>query len=184
MELRLPPSAKPQLLRAAHEWCSDNGLTPYLMVAVDSSVSVPKEFVSDGQIVLNTSYEATGSLRFANDYITFQARFGGQPREIVVPIHRVMALFAKETGEGAYFEASAVPLPGPAEQTTSVSQKSQEVPQLRQLLAVLNADKDAVAHSHSTSFPDAGTKGADDSDDPPPLPPSKPGQKPFLVRVK
>jgi stringent starvation protein B len=184
VELRLPPSAKPQLLRAAHEWCSDNGLTPYLMVAVDTSVSVPKQFVSDGQIILNTSYEATGSLRIANDFITFQARFGGKPQEVVVPIHRVMALFAKETGEGAYFDASDAPLQTAAGMAPIGSQKEQEEPQLRQLLAALNRNKDAFVQSPATLPPTEGVGSAGDNDDPPPSPPAKPGQKPFLVRVK
>ena len=79
------PSTKPYLLRAIYEWCSDNGLTPYVAVKVDASVRVPMEFVKDGEIVLNVSMDATSALQMDNDYISFKARFGGQPRAIWCP---------------------------------------------------------------------------------------------------
>lgn len=63
------PSTKPYMIRAIHEWCSDNGFTPYIAVKVDQSVRVPREFVRDGQIVLNIDYEATGNLQIANDVV-------------------------------------------------------------------------------------------------------------------
>lgn len=97
-------STKPYLIRAIHEWCCDNGLTPYLAVAVDERVKVPREFVRDGQIVLNISYDATGNLRLGNDDITFQARFSGVAREIAVPVGRVSAIYAKESGAGMAFD--------------------------------------------------------------------------------
>jgi hypothetical protein len=77
-------STKPYLIRALHEWCSDNGVTPYIVVSVDQTVDVPKESVRDGEIVLNVSLDATNGLLLGNDYISFRARFGGIPREIVV----------------------------------------------------------------------------------------------------
>ncbi|WP_263771914.1 ClpXP protease specificity-enhancing factor [Propionivibrio soli] len=101
------PSTKPYLLRAIHEWCSDNGFTPYIAVAVDERTRVPREFVRDGQIVLNIGYEATGHLKIANDLITFQARFGGVARDLSVPVGRVVAIYAKENGAGMAFEADA-----------------------------------------------------------------------------
>jgi stringent starvation protein B len=98
------PSTKPYLIRAIHEWCCDNGFTPYIAVVADERARVPREFVRDGQIVLNIGYEATGHLNIANDGITFQARFGGVARDISVPIGNVSAIYAKENGAGMAFE--------------------------------------------------------------------------------
>lgn len=97
-------STKPYLIRAIHEWCVDQGFTPYLGVAVDAATRVPREFVKDGQIVLNLGLEATHQLLLGNDEITFQARFGGKAFPVVVPIARVMAIYARENGEGMAFE--------------------------------------------------------------------------------
>jgi stringent starvation protein B len=96
-------STKPYLIRALHEWCNDNGVTPYIVVAVDSTVDVPKESVRNGEVVLNISIDATSGLLLNNDYISFKARFGGVPRDIVVPIGRVVAIYGRETGEGMSF---------------------------------------------------------------------------------
>lgn len=96
-------STQPYLIRAWVEWCNDNGLTPYLSVRVDKTVLVPREFVKDGEIVLNISYDATSALKLGNDYIEFTARFGGVPRDIMVPVSRVVAIFARETGQGMGF---------------------------------------------------------------------------------
>lgn len=106
------PSTKPYLLRAIHEWCCDNGFTPYLSVIADGRARVPREFVRDGQIVLNIGYEATGHLRIANDAITFQARFGGVSRDISVPIGNVAAIYAKENGAGMAFEPESETVAG------------------------------------------------------------------------
>jgi stringent starvation protein B len=78
-------STRPYLIRALYEWCTDNGLTPYVAVQVDDSVQVPREYVKDGEIVLNVSFDATSSLKLGNDFIEFSARFAGKPREIMVP---------------------------------------------------------------------------------------------------
>ena len=101
-----PSSTKPYLIRAIHEWCSDNGLTPYLAVSVNGQVQVPKEHVRNGEIVLNVSSLATDGLLIANDVISFQARFSGRVHEIMVPIENVVAIYAKETGNGMAFEVS------------------------------------------------------------------------------
>jgi stringent starvation protein B len=98
------PSTKPYLIRALHEWCCDNGFTPYIAVVADERTRVPREFVRDGQIVLNIGYEATGHLSITNDGITFQARFGGVARDISVPIGNVVAIYSKENGAGMAFE--------------------------------------------------------------------------------
>ena len=105
------PSTKPYLIRAIHEWCCDNGYTPYIVVVADEHARVPREFVRDGQIVLNIGYEATGHLSIANAEITFQARFGGVAREIYVPINNVAAIYAKENGAGMAFEPEVDSMP-------------------------------------------------------------------------
>lgn len=96
-------STRPYLIRALYEWCTDNGLTPYLAVSVDESVQVPREYVKDGAIVLNISFDATGSLKLGNDFIEFKGRFSGVAREILVPVSHVTAIYAKENGQGMAF---------------------------------------------------------------------------------
>lgn len=98
-----PTSSQPYLIRAWHEWCTDNGLTPYVTVAVDGAVLVPREFVKDGEIVLNISYDSTTGLQLGNDYLAFKARFAGVAREVMVPVDRVLAIFARENGQGMAF---------------------------------------------------------------------------------
>jgi len=97
------PSTRPYLLRALYEWCTDNGFTPYLVVRVNESVQVPAEYVNNGEIVLNVSYDATSGLHIGNDFIEFKARFGGKPRDILVPVYRVVAIYARENGQGMAF---------------------------------------------------------------------------------
>ena len=97
-------STKPYLIRAIHEWCSDQGFTPYLSVKVDAVTRVPREFVKDGEIVLNVGVEATHQLMMGNEEISFQARFGGRAFPVVVPIERVAAIYARENGDGMAFE--------------------------------------------------------------------------------
>lgn len=118
-------STRPYLIRALYEWCSDNGFTPYVAVAVDDSVQVPREFVKNGEIVLNIGFDATSSLKLGNDFIEFKARFGGTAREIMVPVSQVMAIYARENGQGMAFPSGppqgvaavvsslANPAPGP-----------------------------------------------------------------------
>ena len=100
------PSTRPYLIRALYEWCSENGFTPYVAVKVDNSVQVPREYVQGGEIVLNVSMDATSSLKLGNEFIEFKARFGGKPRDIMVPIERVMAIYARENGQGMAFPVS------------------------------------------------------------------------------
>ena len=98
------PSTKPYLLRALWEWCCDNGFTPYIAVQVDERTRVPREFVRDGQIVLNIGPGATNKLQIGNELIEFQARFNGVARELSVPVERVSAIYARENGAGMAFE--------------------------------------------------------------------------------
>ncbi|WP_412479227.1 ClpXP protease specificity-enhancing factor [Azonexus sp. IMCC34839] len=101
------PSTKPYLLRAIWEWCCDNGYTPYIAVQVDGRTQVPREFVRDGQIVLNVGPDATNKLQMGNELIEFQARFGGIARELSVPIEQVSAIYARENGAGMAFEVGS-----------------------------------------------------------------------------
>lgn len=107
-------STKPYMIRAIHEWCMDNGLTPHLLVAVNDGTRVPMAYVKDGEIVLNINYSATRNLQIANDAITFSARFGGVANELYVPMQAVRGVFAKEDGQGMFFqpEPDAVDVPG------------------------------------------------------------------------
>lgn len=97
-------STKPYLIRAIHEWCCDSNLTPYLSVRVDANTRVPMEHVKNGEIVLNVSYDATHRLTIGNDSVQFSARFGGVSRECSIPLEAVLGIFAKENGQGLFFE--------------------------------------------------------------------------------
>ena len=118
-------STRPYLVRALHEWCTDNGYTPYVAVMVDDSVQVPREYVSNGEIVLNISFDATSGLQLSNEFIQFKARFGGVARDIAVPMGRVIAIYAKENGQGMAFPA---PVPSDT-QPTNVAELAQNPPE-------------------------------------------------------
>ncbi|MFN3303281.1 MAG: ClpXP protease specificity-enhancing factor [Roseateles sp.] len=114
-------STRPYLIRALHDWCTDNGFTPYIAVHVDRSVQVPTEYVSNNEIVLNIGFDATSGLDLGNDFIQFKARFGGVAREIIIPVDHVVAIYARENGQGMAFpapeplaEGAAPPAPVPA----------------------------------------------------------------------
>jgi len=96
-------STRPYLIRAIFEWCVDQGFTPYLVVLVDDRVTAPKEFVKNGEIILNISPDATGGLKLGNEWIEFKARFGGVARDILVPVDQVIAVYARENGQGMSF---------------------------------------------------------------------------------
>jgi stringent starvation protein B len=163
-------STKPYLLRAIYEWCTDNGFTPYLAVVVDQKTRVPKEFVKDGEIVLNIGFSATSGLKMENDFIVFHARFGGISREIVVPVENVAAIYARENGQGMAFEVgkTADPDADAAPEPTAGSlpkQLSSDVPGL-------------------TAVPASEKNGNEDTaSDQPPEPPKK-GPRPTLTRIK
>jgi stringent starvation protein B len=109
-------STRPYLIRALHDWCTDNGFTPYIAVYVDATVQVPKEYVKNSEIVLNVGFEATSGLKLGNEFIEFKARFGGQAREIVVPGGLVVAIYAREHGQGMAFPVPSAPsTAGPTE---------------------------------------------------------------------
>ena len=122
------PSTKPYLIRALHEWCCDNGFTPYIAVTVTERTRVPREFVRDGQIVLNVGYEATWHLKIANEGISFQARFGGVARDLYVPIGAVTAIYARENGAGMSFEIEPYADQGEAPQPAAAATPEPETP--------------------------------------------------------
>jgi stringent starvation protein B len=168
-----PTSTKPYFIRAIHEWCSDNGFTPYLAVSVTEEVRVPREHVRNGEIVLNVGLLATDRLQMGNDHISFQARFSGRIQDIFVPIHNVVAIYARETGNGMAFDvpkplAEIASLPAAGAVSEVVSSSAEEVP--------------SVAVSH-----EADTAGPSDTPPPdrPPASPSRPADgRPRLTRVK
>jgi stringent starvation protein B len=155
-------STKPYLLRAIYEWCTDNGYTPYLAAMVDSRTRVPREFVKNGEIVLNISFTATSGLKMDNDFIEFHARFGGVSREISIPVDNVVAIYARENGQGMAFEVT--PPAGEEEHADDASKTSP-------LAAV------PTAHSDQPNPPASGDPG--DNNDPP-----KKGGRPTLTRIK
>jgi len=169
-----PNVMRPYLIRALHEWCIDNGFTPYIAVSVDDSVQVPREFVKDGQIVLNLSFDATSSLQLGNDYIEFKARFAGSARQIMVPVGQVSAIYAKENGQGMAFPLVA----------------SKELSAVAKVLKKLAPVRDAAAGSASPTPSrirlvnvELARPGDQDDSTRPPSGPTK-GAKPALKRVK
>ena len=103
-------SQKPYLLRAMHEWMSDNGQTPHIVVDVSKAgVDLSQRHVRDGKIVLNISYPATDNLQLGNDQITFDARFDGAPQHVQIPIPAVLAIYARESSQGMAFSDEAAP---------------------------------------------------------------------------
>ena len=108
-------SSRPYLLRAVHEWITDNGLTPQIVVdAQRDEVRVPAAYVREGKIVLNISPTAVRGLALGNEWVEFSARFGGTPFDVAVPVHAVLAIMARENGTGMSFpESQSDPRPPP-----------------------------------------------------------------------
>lgn len=97
-------SSRPYLIRALHEWISDNGMTPLLLVDADApAADVPRAFVEDGKIILNVSMSAVQGLELGDDRIQFRARFSGAVKQISVPVTAVLAVYARETSAGMMF---------------------------------------------------------------------------------
>jgi stringent starvation protein B len=109
-------SPKPYLLRAMHEWISDCGHTPHVVVdATFPGAQVPKAYVKDGKIVLNLSLKAAPKLKLGNEEIELDTRFGGVSHHVRFPVDAVLGIYARETGEGMPMEmtaaAPAAPVP-------------------------------------------------------------------------
>lgn len=166
-------STRPYLIRALYEWCTDNGFTPYLAVSVDDSVQVPREYVKDGEIVLNISFDATSSLQLGNDFIEFKGRFAGTARDILVPVHQVIAIYARENGQGMAF-----PLGPPIGTNASGSSSTN-------LVSVREADQ-AAPESKVVQLTSVESVGQNNEPNDEPNPPrsSTTGARPFLKRVK
>jgi stringent starvation protein B len=158
-------STRPYLIRALHEWCTDNGFTPYIAVFVDAQVQVPIEYVKNNEIVLNVGFEATSALTLGNEAIEFRARFGGSSREIRVPVDHVIAIYARENGQGMAFptptDAGAAAAPGPAAVPADLA-TAPRTPRL------------ALTEARAAEPPSGGTE--------PPEPPA--GGRPSLKRIK
>lgn len=110
-------ASRPYLLRALHEWVLDNGMTPHVLIdATVDGVEVPERTVQNGKVVLNIAPQAVKDLEIGNDYLSFVARFSGVTSGIVIPIGAILAVYARESGQGMMFpqEDSAVaPADGP-----------------------------------------------------------------------
>ena len=179
-------STRPYLIRALYEWCTDNGLTPYVAVSVDETVQVPREYVKNNEIVLNISFDATSSLKLGNDFIEFKARFAGSSRNIMVPIGRVIAIYARENGQGMAFptptSVGALPASLAPHQDTLHDESLAEQPAVQTPHGHESKIIQLVPSDHSIS---AGGSEADIGTPEPPIPP-KPqgGGRPSLKRVK
>jgi len=177
-------STRPYLVRALYEWCTDNGFTPYVAVQVDDSVQVPREYVKNGEIVLNISFDATSSLKLGNDFIEFKARFAGVARDIVVPIHRVIAIYARENGQGMAFPPVAAaptqraPAPGVVSPVDTMSGAPKGAPRGAE------TDPNRVVHLVSSEAEEAEGTGSKGDDVPPKPPAGGGGARPSLKRVK
>ena len=169
-------STRPYLIRALYEWCTDNGLTPYVAVQVDETVQVPREYVKNNEIVLNISFDATSSLKLGNDFIEFKARFAGSAREIVVPISRVIAIYARENGQGMAFPS---PPPSAADRPGTATGLAAPASSLIEM-------KDVPADARMQLVPDslAGGNSAERAEDSPEPPKTPQGGRPSLKRVK
>lgn len=175
-------STKPYLIRAIHEWCSDNGYTPYLAVAVDGRCEVPRDYVKAGEIVLNVSISATNALAMGNELIEFQARFGGVARDISVPIECVTAVYARENGHGMAFDVPKPLALTPEQEVLETIKTASSKPMLKAV-----PDLSKVPDENQPNSDDAiAAKGVDKTvERPPDNPPNGPqGGPPKLKRVK
>ena len=129
-------STRPYLIRAINEWACENDLTPHLLVnAFEQGVIVPTQFINDGQIVLNISPSAVQGIELGNEWILFSARFSGQSMNIEVPVSSVLAIYARENGQGIFFpEEDGSPEPEGGNDDKAVIKpagKKAEKPQLK-----------------------------------------------------
>jgi stringent starvation protein B len=135
-------SRTPYLLRATYEWIVDNQLTPYLVVrADDQRVRVPRQYVKDGHIVLNIAPRSTDMLVIGNDEIRFNARFGGMKVDVGVPVWAVVAIYARENGEGQVFAVEEPDAPAPPPDPPADTGDSPEAPPARRGRAQLRVVK-------------------------------------------
>ncbi len=175
-------STRPYLIRALHDWCTDNGFTPYLAVHVDQSVDVPREYVKNNEIVLNVGFEATSGLQLGNELIEFKARFGGVARDIRVPVDHVVAIYARENGQGMAFPTPLPPGMAPSmgrddEETLTPSPAPSAVrtgPRLAAVATTKHPEEAPAVGAGEGHEPDEDPSGGGDS----------PGGRPTLKRIK
>jgi stringent starvation protein B len=172
-------STRPYLIRALHDWCTDNGFTPYLAVHVDRSVQVPMEYVKNNEIVLNVGFEATSGLKLGNDFVEFRARFGGMARDILVPVDHVVAIYARENGQGMAF-----PMPSGDGEAVPIGDKGGPVTHSTAPAADSGPRGLRLAPAGASSD-DGGSAAPPDATEPPETPPpaSSP-PRPALKRIK
>ena len=172
-------STRPYLIRALHDWCTDNGFTPYLAVHVDRTVQVPLEYVKNNEIVLNVGFEATSGLKLGNEFIEFRARFGGMARDILVPVDHVVAIYARENGQGMAFpmptQSDAELAPAPGAEAAPAPGASDNAPRGLRL---------AQPPSAPTSDEEPQPEPIDETDPPDAPPPPPSGPRPALKRIK
>ncbi|TKI06920.1 ClpXP protease specificity-enhancing factor [Martelella alba] len=165
MEVSQLTPRRPYLLRAFYEWLLDNDLTPHLVVDVTvDGVSVPMEYARDGQIVLNIAPRAVASLEMTNSHVSFNARFGGIPRQVSVPVAAVLAIYARENGAGTMFEPEVGYEQYSAEEDAPAAESGSET-----TMSIIDGDRPDSQDDHHP-------------DDEPPTPPR--GGRPSLRVVK
>ena len=174
-------STRPYLLRALHDWCTDNGFTPYIAAHVGPGVQVPMEYVKNNEIVLNVGFEATSGLQLGNEFVEFRARFGGVSREIRVPIDHVVAIYARENGQGMAFpvptDGSRAEAPAPLRGLRLASSEPAHE-------ASTDAGVPAPAPIASTAPMLAPAPTSTGPTDTPPEPAGPAGGRPTLKRIK
>lgn len=166
MEMTHLTPRRPYLLRAFYDWLLDNQLTPHLVVDINlPGVMVPLEYARDGQIVLNIAPRAVGNLSLGNDEVSFNARFGGVPRQVTVPLAAVLAIYARENGAGTMFEPEPI-----YEDAGEYNPESEQAGSAETLMSVIDGDRpdDSVA----------------DDENPDDEPPPRGGGRPSLRVVK
>jgi stringent starvation protein B len=183
-------STRPYLLRALHDWCTDNGFTPYIAVYVDGSVQVPMEYVKNNEIVLNVGFEATSALKLGNEFVEFKARFGGSSRDIVVPVDHVVAIYARENGQGMAFPVPTATGPGSAQPAEASRDRAApgSAPRGLRLASQEPSGDAAAAPRPAGAEADAATPAGDAAATAPnpddPGDPAGPSGRPALKRVK
>jgi stringent starvation protein B len=196
-------STKPYLVRAIHEWCADEGHTPYISVSVDERTIVPRGFVKGGEIVLNVSVMATNRLKISNEFVEFQARFGGVAYDLSIPIENISAIYARETGHGMAFDvtkppailstvnnegSASDPSAGEGENLpSSVSALAPSSARVTPLLRSVSASEAEVKPDENAPVPQIGTTVTPiKSTEPPTEPPTDPDKpsRPRLTRIK
>ena len=121
-------SSRPYLVRAIYEWITDNGLTPYLLVdTVQPDTVVPMAYAENNKIVLNIGVAAVKGLQILNEAISFSARFDGKSMDVYVPSNAILAIYAKENGQGMMFNESDDIKPPPASPTSATKRPALKV---------------------------------------------------------